>query len=123
MFLNCHTWFSFKYGTMSAEKLFEEAKRCNVHKLVVTEINYTSSYIDLLRVINERKDEFQLSIVLGMEFRQNHLLQFIAIAKNNFGFEKINRYRSYLNNEKQAVPERAPAIEETFIIYTLGKIS
>ncbi len=122
MFLNCHTWFSFKYGTMSAEKLFDEAKRCNVRKLIITEINNTASYIEILRIIDERKDEFPLEIALGMEFREDNILQFIAIAKNNVGFEKINRYRSYLNNEKLKSQAIAPVIEETFIVYPFLKV-
>ncbi|HKZ37072.1 MAG TPA: DNA polymerase III subunit alpha [Chryseolinea sp.] len=122
MFLNCHTWFSFKYGTMSPEKVFDEAKRCNVRKLIITEINNTASYIEMLRVIDERKNEFPLEIALGMEFREGNALQFIAIAKTNVGFENINRYRSRLNNEKLKAPAIAPVIEETFIVYPLLKV-
>jgi DNA-directed DNA polymerase III PolC len=121
MFLNCHSWFSFKYGTLSPERLFEEAKRCGVHKLILTEINNTASYIELLRIIGERKEEFHLTIGLGIEFRENNLLHFITIAKNNAGFETINRYRSFLNNEKKEVPERAPLMEDCFVIYPLGR--
>lgn len=122
MFLNCHTWLSFKYGTLSPERFFDLAKKNNIHKVIITEINNTSSYIDVLRVVNERKDEFRLDIGIGMEFREDHILKYIVLAKNNIGFEKINRYRSYLNNQKLIVPDRAPVIEETFIIYPLGKI-
>ncbi|NOT73390.1 MAG: DNA polymerase III subunit alpha [Cyclobacteriaceae bacterium] len=122
MFLNCHTWYSFKYGTLSADKFFDECKRNNVHKVIITEINNTASYIELLRIIDERKSEFELSIALGIEFRENHALQFIAIAKNNTGFENINRYLSRLNNDSMTIPSRAPVIEETFIVYPFGKI-
>ncbi|MDZ7649518.1 MAG: PHP domain-containing protein [Cytophagales bacterium] len=47
MYLNCHTGFSFKYGTLPIKTLFEEAKRCGVHKLAITEINNVSSYLDM----------------------------------------------------------------------------
>ena len=50
MYLNTHTAFSFKYGTLTVQQLFDEAKRCGVHKLMLTEINNTASYIELLRV-------------------------------------------------------------------------
>jgi len=43
MYLNCHTGFSFKYGTLTIKELFDEARRCGVHKLVLTEINNTAS--------------------------------------------------------------------------------
>ncbi len=122
MFLNCHTWFSFKYGTMPIDRLFDEAKRLGIHKLMITEINNTASYIDFLRIIEERKSEFDLTIALGMEFRQGSEFRFIALAQSNAGFENINRYRSYLNNEGLLIPERAPALEETYIIYAWDKL-
>ena len=53
MYLNCHTAFSFKYGTLQVHDLFNEARRCDVHKLVLTEINNTSSYIEMLRLCAE----------------------------------------------------------------------
>ncbi len=122
MYLNCHTWFSFKYGTLSVDALFDEAKRYGVHKLVLTEINNTASYIEMLRIIAERKNDYDLEIALGMEFREDHALQFIALARNNRGFENINRYRSHLNNQGQKAPARAPEIEETYILYPWGAI-
>jgi len=122
VYLNCHTWFSFKYGTLSVDALFDEAKRYGVHKLVLTEINNTASYIEMLRIIAERKNDYDLEIALGMEFREDHALQFIALARNNRGFENINRYRSHLNNQGQKAPARAPEIEETYILYPWGAI-
>jgi DNA polymerase III alpha subunit len=122
MFLNCHTWFSFKYGTMSPERLFEETKRFKINKIVLTEINNTASYIEMLRIIEERKEEHQLSIALGIEFREGSKFKFIAIAKDNEGFEIINRYRSNLNNQKEKVPARCPVLEHCYIVYQLGGI-
>ncbi|MFM7430436.1 MAG: PHP domain-containing protein, partial [Flammeovirgaceae bacterium] len=53
MYLNCHTGFSFKYGTLPIKTLFEEARRCGVHKLAITEINNVSSYLEMLRQCHE----------------------------------------------------------------------
>lgn len=38
MFLNCHTWFSFKHGVMKPEVLLEEAAKAGVH-LALTDIH------------------------------------------------------------------------------------
>jgi len=129
MFLNCHTAFSFKYGTLPVDKLFDEARRCKVHKLVLTEINNTASYIEMLRLCAERKPgsplagdhPYDLDIVVGIEFRQEHDLLYIAIARNNNGFENINRFLSHHNRENKKLTERAPVIEDTVIIYPFGK--
>lgn len=120
MFLNVHTFHSFKYGTLSPEDLFKEARSLGIHKLAITEINNTGSYIEMLRIIREYSDEYQLEIAVGMEFRQDHQLRFIALACNNDGFQQINRYRSFLNGKSLPVPERAPELANVFVIYPFG---
>lgn len=133
MYLNCHTGFSFKYGTLPVETLFNEAKRCGVHKLVITEINNTASYLEMLRLRDKNlpckngltkfgQEPYTLDIAAGIEFRRDHELLYIAIAKNNKGFELINRFLSYHNRENEPLPFRAPQLDEVFIIYPFGKI-
>jgi DNA polymerase-3 subunit alpha len=117
MYLNIHSWYSFKYGTLSPEKIFETCRECGVRKIILTEINNTTSYVEMLRIAAEHKNEYTLEIALGMEFRQDHQLRFVALAKNNQGFEEINRYRSHLNNESLPVPLRAPQFDNVFVIY------
>ncbi|MBK5279352.1 MAG: PHP domain-containing protein, partial [Bacteroidia bacterium] len=133
MYLNCHTGFSFKYGTLPIKTLFEEAKRCGIHKLALTEINNTSSYLEMLRICDTNrpiengltkfgKEAYDLTIAVGVEFRNQNDLLYIAIAKNNQGFEAINRFLSFHNREAKPFPTRAPEFENAFIIYPFGKI-
>lgn len=121
MYLNCHTWYSFKYGTLSAQQLLSEVKRCGVRKFALTEINNTASYIELLRLCSEMPDENKPELALGIEFKQDGTFCFIALAKNNAGFANINRYLSALNKQGKEKPLRAPLIEDVFIIYPLGR--
>jgi DNA-directed DNA polymerase III PolC len=150
MYLNCHTGLSFKYGTLPIKTLFEEARRCGVHKLALTEINNVASYLEMLRLCEENKPHdtgltkygkpaYELSIAVGIEFRNetNHTaspdtekpgektelgLLYIVIAKNNRGLESINRFLSYHNREGKPLPPRAPEFNEAFVIYPFGKI-
>lgn len=133
MFLNCHTGFSFKYGMLPVKTLFEEAKRCGVHKLVITEINNTASYMEMLRLCDNNRpytngltkfgeQPYLLDIAVGIEFRRGSELLYIAIAKNNTGFEEINRFLSRYNREGKDVPVRAPEFKEVYIIYPFGKL-
>jgi DNA-directed DNA polymerase III PolC len=134
LFLNCHTGFSFKYGTLPVRELFEEAKRCGVRKLILTEINNTASYMEMLRLCSkDLPDEngltkygepgYKLEIAVGIEFRRDDETQYIAIARNNDGFEKINRFLSFQNRENKSLPPRAPDFEnDVFVIYPYGKI-
>ena len=133
MYLNCHTGFSFKYGTLPIKTLFEEAKRCGVHKLALTEINNTASYLEMLRVCDENKarehgltkfdkEPYHLDLAVGIEFRIENNFLYIALSKNNQGFEAINRFLSHHNHEAKPFPLRAPELEETFILYAFGSI-
>ena len=157
MYINCHTAFSFKYGTLTVQRLFEEARKNGVHKLVLTEINNTASYIEMLRLCAENAPvgkgqdsgpilhppaspektsaesgggvtsfgdpAYSLEIALGIEFRRDRQLKYIAIARNNNGFEKINRFLSHHNLTGKNLPERAPEFEDVFIVYPFGKIA
>jgi DNA polymerase-3 subunit alpha len=134
MYLNCHTFFSFKYGTLSVERLFNEARRCGVRKLVLTEINNTASYIEMMRLCYERRERdngmdkfgevaYDLEIVPGIEFRKGKELRFIAIPTDNRGFEELNRYLSFLNESGNEVTTRAPNFENVFVIYQFQTIA
>ncbi|MCW5909612.1 MAG: DNA polymerase III subunit alpha [Cyclobacteriaceae bacterium] len=134
MYLNCHTGFSFKYGTLPIKTLFEEAKRCGVHKLALTEINNTASYLELLRICNENKPQasgltkfgkeaYSLELAVGIECRaKDQQLLYIILAQNNHGFELLNRFLSYHNREDKPLPACAPVLENTFVIYAFQQI-
>jgi DNA polymerase III alpha subunit len=138
MYLNCHTGFSFKYGTLPIETLFKEAQRCGVKKLVLTEINNTASYLEMLRIRDKNLPRengpdgyrvtkfgeipYQLDIAVGIEFREGNEFRYIAIAKNNRGFENVNRFLSRHNREGKELPPRAPEFDDVFIIYPFGAI-
>jgi DNA-directed DNA polymerase III PolC len=134
MFLNCHTGFSFKYGTLSPQSLFDEARRCGVRKLIVTEINNTASYLELLRICSRyapqengktkfHDEGYALEIGVGIEFRRGNELLYMALAKNNDGFEAINRFLSHHNKTGKELPLRAPDFENVFVIYPYEKVS
>lgn len=123
MYLNCHSYFSFKYGTLSPQELFDEARKRKVRKLVLTDINNTSGYIELLRICKENKEEYELQIALGIEFRDGNDLLYIGLAENNDGFEELNKYLSHHNAENIPLLSKAPEFSHAFIIYPFGRYS
>ena len=108
MYLNCHSYFSFKYGTLSIEDLFREAQRCGIRKIALTDINNTSGYIELLRICEENREEYDLEVALGIEFRRENELLYITLAEDNEGFREINGYLSHHNNTDKPLLSRAP---------------
>lgn len=118
MYLNCHTFYSFQHGTLSPAQLVQEAQRCGVRKLAITEINNVASYIELLRIKGD------LGLAVGVEFRRpdsEHSMLYLILARNNEGFEHINRFLSRGAANGHAFPARAPHLPHTFVIYPYGK--
>jgi DNA polymerase-3 subunit alpha len=118
MYLNCHSYFSFLYGALSPQELFDEAKKNKLKKLVLTDINNTSGYIELLRICNENRVEYDLRIAVGIEFRDGDKLLYIAIARDNDGFEEMNAYLSRCNAEEMPLSSGAPEFDHAYIIYS-----
>ncbi len=123
MYLNCHTFFSFKYGTLSPEELLAEARKYNVKKLALTDINNTSAYIELLRLCREAEPDFHLELALGIEFRDGNTLLYIGLAESNAGFEELNRFLSRHNTLDMPLPARAPEFVHAYIIYPFGGVA
>ena len=126
MFLNCHTALASNTAHSQISFLRKHAGGCDNS---FSPINNTASYIEMLRLCEERKPgsplagehPFALEIGVGIECRNEHELLYIILAQNNNGFEKINRFLSHHNRENKKLPERAPEIEDTFVIYPFGK--
>ena len=131
MYLNCHTSLSFRYGTLSVEELFNEAKRCRVSKLALTDINNTASYVEMLRLCRQHEPvdggltrmgttPYQLDIAVGIEFRRENELLYVALARNNEGFEELNRFASYHNANENPIPKKAPEFSDVYVVYPFG---
>lgn len=118
MYLNCHTYYSLRYGTMSVEQLVQKAVAAEADVIALTDINNST-------VIPEFAGECiknNIRPVAGIEFRNDNELQYIGIARNNLGLWELNEFLSELNFKKESVPFPAPEFRESYIIYSLKKI-
>jgi len=120
MYLSCHSHFSLLYGTLAPSELFLEAQRNHVNRLVLSDINNTSAFIEMLRICRENRDEFMLDVIPGIEFRKGDRFLYTAIAMNNDGFEEINRFLTDYNLGKTSLPSSPPAFSDAFIIFPSG---
>lgn len=96
------------------------AETCGVQSLALTDINSTSSCLEFLR----ESVKYPVKPVIGVDFRNGVDQLFIALAKNNAGFEEINRYLTpFLQNKTETetghlpIPEQAPEFKNAFVIY------
>jgi DNA polymerase-3 subunit alpha len=113
MYLNCHSWFSFKHGVMKPEALLEEAAKAGVRTLALTDIHCSAGIPDFVR----DAPRFGVRPVAGIEFRQGARLLYIGIARSNAGFQQLNELLSPHLLDDKAIPERAPELHEVFFIY------
>lgn len=121
MFLNCHTHFSFKYGTLSPKALLQEVRRNGVKQLALTDINATAGHVELLRLLRDEFTDLDLQLAFGIEFRYQGQLRYIGIAKSLEGFRELNAFLSFQNTQPKPMPSRAPLFQEAFIIYPMAK--
>ena len=113
MYLNCHTYYSLRYGTFSEVQLLELAKEHDIDTLVLTDINNTSACLNFVR----KAKAYDIKPVIGIDFRNNAKQNFIGIAKNNEGFKTLNTFLSYHSENRIDIPDVAPEFENCYIIY------
>jgi len=113
MYLNCHTWFSLRYGTFSAEELCRLAKSKGISTVAVTDINNTSACLEFLKIA----PSYGIKPLVGIDFRNDHQALYVGIAKNRHGFLRLNRYLSEHLHQKKAFSVIAPELEDCYFIY------
>jgi DNA polymerase III subunit alpha len=118
MYLNCHTYYSLRYGTMSVEQLVQKALAAGTDSIVLTDINNSTAIPEFAGECSKNN----IRPVAGIEFRNNNELMYIGIARNNNGLRELNQFLSVLNSNKEAITFPAPQFSESYIIYPLEKI-
>jgi DNA polymerase-3 subunit alpha len=113
MFLNSHTYFSLRYGTLSVERLTDQAVASGVDVLALTDINNSTGIMDFVAACRERS----IQPIAGIEFRREDKLMYIGLARNNQGFRELNEFLSHHNLRHLPLPDQPPASENIFWIH------
>ncbi|MBK8969762.1 MAG: DNA polymerase III subunit alpha [Lewinellaceae bacterium] len=114
MYLNAHTYFSLRYGTLSPQQLAEAAAARGVKVLVLTDINNTSAALDFVRACEKHK----IKPVLGIEFRDaEHRYLFTGIARNQAGWSALCALLTEHSLAGKALPAVPPPLEDVYIVY------
>lgn len=115
MYLNCHSYHSLRYGTIPLDKLVKQAVLCGIKAMALTDINTVTGIYDFIKMCGEK----DIKPLVGMEFRYNHQLRYIGLAKNAEGLGEMNRFLTEYNFSGEPLPFSAPEFKSVFIIYTL----
>jgi DNA-directed DNA polymerase III PolC len=117
MYINCHSYHSLRYGTISLDDLIPLARANGVKVMALTDINTVTGIYDFKKEceLNDIKP------VAGIEFRRNNRLLYIGLSKNKTGLSELCGLLTRHNLEKTELPDVAPEMKEVFIIYPLDK--
>ncbi len=117
MYLNSHTYYSFKYGTINTKNLLLELQQAGVKQFVLTDINSTAASLNFVRLA----PKYSIKPILGIDFRNGADQLFVAIAKNNEGFKELNDYLSIYLHSGEEIPLRSPEFTHAYVVYPLKK--
>ena len=130
MHLNSHTYYSFKYGTLSPLQLVKAAHQEGLKTLVLTDINNTSCSYQFIQACKAH----DIKPLLGMEFRsvqkettaenpvtvfsiKDSKFAFVGIAKNKEGWRELNAWLTRHSIANEPIPPIAPDFEHAYVIY------
>lgn len=113
MYLNCHSYFSLRYGTLDPEDLAREAHIRGVKSLVLSDINNSSCFFQFARAC----DRYGIKAIFGMEFRNGDRYLYTGIARNEEGVRELNEFLSRHSFDGQPLPPRVPGWKHCYVIY------
>lgn len=118
MFLNCHSYHSLRYGTISIQDLVQQAVHFNIKTLALTDINTITGIYDFYKLCQE----YNIKPIVGVEIRVQDELYYICLAKNQKSIAEVNRLLTAYNCEGIEIPKVNPDFKDTFVIYPLENI-
>lgn len=118
MYLNCHSYYSLRYGMLSIGKLVSGAVSLGIGSLALTDINNTMGVVDFVKECRRHG----LRPVAGVEFRNADQLMYVCLARNNKGFGRLNQLLTRHNLDGTPFPERMPAMPDVAVIYPAGAL-
>jgi error-prone DNA polymerase len=118
MYLNCHSYYSLRYGTMSVEQLVQKAVAAEADTTTLTDINNSTAMPEFFAECNKQN----IKPVTGIEFRNGNDLLYIGIAANNRGIRELNEFltNNNINGSNPGFP--APQFNDSYVVYSLKRI-
>ena len=116
MFLNCHSFHSLRYGTISVKELVQQFVELGISVAALTDINCISGIYDFHRLC----EKSNIRPVVGVDIRTDNKQHYICLAKNQSGIGQINRLLTLHNCEGKDLPLHHPNLPDVFVVYPLN---
>jgi DNA polymerase-3 subunit alpha len=117
MYLNCHSFYSLHYGTLSIAGLLDLAIRNGARTIALTDINTTMGIPEFVMEAQKKG----IKPIAGCEFRNDDDLLYIGLAKNREGLKELNDWQTEHNLQEKSYPAGAPEFKQVFVVYPFGK--
>ncbi len=116
MYLNVHSYFSLRYGTLSIDELVDLFLRNSAETVALTDINTTMGIPEFVK----KASVAGIKPIAGVEVRNGDQQLFTGLAKNNAGFKELNDYLTwhYLNKKEFSI-EGWP-FSDVIVVYPFG---
>lgn len=116
MFLNCHSFHSLRYGTISVKELVQQFVELRISVAALTDINCISGIYDFHRLCEKNN----IRPVVGVDIRTDNKQHYICLAKNQSGIGEINRLLTQHHCEGKDLPLHHPNLPDVFVVYPLN---
>ena len=116
MFINCHSFHSLRYGTISVKELVQQFVELGISVAALTDINCISGIYDFHRLCEKNN----IRPVVGVDIRTDNKQHYICLAKNQSGIGEINRLLTQHHCEGNDFPLHHPNLPDVFVVYPLN---
>ena len=116
MFINCHSFHSLRYGTISVKELVQQCVELGIGVAALTDINCISGIYDFHRLCEKNN----IRPVVGVDIRTDNKQHYICLAKNQSGIGEINRLLTQHHCEGKDLPLHHPNLPDVFVVYPLN---
>lgn len=116
MFINCHSFHSLRYGTISVKELVQQCVELGIGVAALTDINCISGIYDFHRLCEKNN----IRPVVGVDIRTENKQHYICLAKNQSGIGEINRLLTQHHCEGNDLPLHHPNLPNVFVVYPLN---
>lgn len=113
MLVNCHSYFSIRYGTISPRCLVQSIKDSGYVRFALTDINNVSASLECFDLAKG----MGLHPVIGVECRDNGVFRYVLLAMNDQGLSSIHRIVEDYTLHGEGYPIRAPYLDDVVVIY------
>ena len=118
MYINTHSYYSLKYGTLSVKNVVELGRQQGLSAMALTDINNTSGCIDFSR----EAEKAGIKPVIGIDFRKGTDCYFIGLARSMEGFGELNSHLSAILHGEEILEDEAPPFYCAYVIYPLRRL-